>query len=197
LFTVAAAAVAIGLGAAPAVAAGATWTIKPGGSATYTGGTTTVKDSSTGAELACSSSKWPGTLKSGSGLKGTGAGSITSGSFTGCSTAGIDFTLTPLDLPWKINLLSYANGVVHGTISHIEMSASAPGCSFVIDGTAGGASDGKLDFSYTESTGKLKLSDGDLHVYDVDGCFGIVNTGDPVTVTATFKITPKQTITRS
>lgn len=65
----------------------------------------------------------------------------------------------------------------------------------MVDGTAGGASDGILDFSYTSSTGSGKITGDDLHVYDVNGCLGLVATGDPVSVKGSLKLTPKQTIT--
>lgn len=38
---------------------------------------------------------------------------------------------------------------------------------------------------------------GDLHIWDVTGCFGLVNQGDAVSVAGTFTLAPKQTITYS
>ena len=36
---------------------------------------------------------------------------------------------------------------------------------------------------------------GNLHAYNVSGCAGILSNGDPVTISATFTLSPKQTIT--
>ncbi len=36
---------------------------------------------------------------------------------------------------------------------------------------------------------------GNLHFYSVTGCFGIFNSGNRATFSATFTLSPKQTIT--
>jgi hypothetical protein len=65
----------------------------------------------------------------------------------------------------------------------------------VVDGTRGGASDGMLEFTYTNATGILKTMGGDLHAYDVSGCFGLIANGDPIKVTIKLKLSPRQTMT--
>ncbi len=75
----------------------------------------------------------------------------------------LNWTITPLDLPWHINLISYngSTGLVHGTISHMEISAAGAAFGFVIDGTKGGASDGTVKFIYSPSPARdLRPADG-------------------------------------
>jgi hypothetical protein len=197
LLTAAAAALTIGLGATAAVAAG-TWSVSPGGTVAAHASTTVLKDTKTGTTVTCTSSSLDGTLKSGSGLSGSQIGSITGGAVSNCGgPEGLVIIVKLLDLPWHFNLKSYSAGVSHGTISHIEISVSTTDCSFVVDGTAGGASDGIVDFTYTNSTHKLQTSGGDLHIYDVSGCFGLVGDGDPAEITADYTLSPAQTITGS
>jgi hypothetical protein len=196
LLATAAAAATIGLGASQALAA--TWTVKPGGAITGSAGTTTLKDTSTGNTLTCKSSKATGTVKSGSGLSGTGIGSIKSATFTTCTgPLGLTFTVKTSHLPWKLNAVSYSSGVTHGTITGIHATLTGPSCSAQVDGTGATANNGKVSGTYTNSTHKLKIltTGGNLHVYNVSGCAGLINSGDSTTFTATYAITPGQTIT--
>ena len=196
-----AAALAATLGVTPALAA-ATWTIKPGGAITATSGKTAFRDTTTHTVVTCLSATASGTLKSGSGLPGSHAGSLSTVGFTTCTNPAdtdIRFVLRATDLPWHVNLSSYdaATGVVTGTVSHIQITMTGAGCSGVIDGTSGTASDGKVKFTYTDSTGRLTVltTSGNLHFYDVTGCLGLFNDGDPVTLDAPFTVSPKQAIT--
>ena len=107
LFMGAAIAAVIGLSAALAVAA--TWTVKPGGPVAATAGKTTLTDTRSGVSLSCASSKGAATLKSGSGLSGTGIGSITSLAFNSCiGPLGITFTVTTSHFPWSLNAVSFS-----------------------------------------------------------------------------------------
>jgi hypothetical protein len=75
---------------------------------------------------------------------------------------------------------------------------SGNGCTAVIDGMSGTASDGWLKFTYTDSTGRLTLlaTIGNLHFWNVsEGCLGLVNSGDRARLGATFTVSPKQAIT--
>jgi len=196
LLATAAAAATIGLGASQALAA--TWTVKPGGAITGTSGTTTLKDTSTGSVLTCKSSKATGTVKSGSGLSGTGIGSIKTATFSTCTgPLGLTFTVTTGHLPWHLNAVSYSSGVTHGTITGIHATLSGSGCSAVVDGTGATANNGKVSGTYTNSTHQLKIltTGGNLHVYNVSGCAGLINSGDSTTFSATYAIAPGQTIT--
>ncbi len=190
------------LAAAPALAA-TTWTIQPGGAITaMSSGKVALKDTTTRTVLMCLSATASGTLKHGSGLPGSRAGSLSAVGFTTCTGPGVSdiiVTLRATDLPWHVNLSSYnaATGVVTGTVSHIQIIASWAGCTAVIDGTSGTASDGKVRFTYTDATGQLTLlaTGSTLHFYNVTGCLGLVNTGDRATLGATFTVSPKQAIT--
>jgi hypothetical protein len=79
----------------------------------------------------------------------------------------------------------------------MQIKMTGPSCAGVIDGTSATASDGVLKFSYTDSTGGLKLltSGGNLHYYNVRGCAGLFDTGNPATLGATLVLSPKQVIT--
>jgi hypothetical protein len=178
--------------------AAATWTIKPGGATTASATNPGFKDLTTGSTFACASATFSGRLKSGGGLSGSEAGSISAVSFLHCSgPLGEVIVLTPTDLPWHLNLSSYSSGVATGSISHIQMQFAFPSCTAVIDGTSATASNGHVKFRYADRTGRLTtlVTGGDLHFYNVSGCAGIVRTGDALTVGTTFTLSPKQTIT--
>ena len=192
-----AAALALGLGATTATASSiaSTWTVKPGGSVKASG-SGQVKDAKTGTVAKCSSIKMAGTLKKGKGLSGKAIGTIKTGSFTGCKIATVSVTVKVHGLPWKLNAASFKNGVTTGTISGIDLKATAPGCSATLDGTGAGKNNGVTKVSYSNSTGKLKLlPSGNLHSFAVSGCFGLVNNGDAQKASGTETVSPKQTIT--
>lgn len=189
------------LGATAAFAA-TTWTIKPGGAVTAKATNAPFTDTKTGTKTTCSSMTASGTLKTGSGLSGSGAGSISAFTFTHCTgplglTARVTFSLTATGLPWHINFASFGNGVVTGSISHMRIRLAGPSCSAVIDGTGATAGDGHVKFSYSNGTGHLKTltTGGNLHFYSVMGCAGLFNSGDPMTISANFTVSPKEAIT--
>jgi hypothetical protein len=206
LFAGCAAALTAALGVTTAFAA-TTWTIKPGGAITAKSATATFNDTKHGGLFTCTSLSASGRLKTGSGLAGSHAGSISAVDFGRCTSplgrfraprVDIVWTVQAAGLPWHLNLVSDDRGVVRGTISHIEIKVSTVvGCSAVIDGTSGTATDGIVRFRYASSTGHLTVlaAGGNLHAYNVSGCFGLVNNGDPVTISATFTLNPEQTIT--
>jgi hypothetical protein len=202
LITSAALAGVLGLGASSALAASntgvaATWTVKPGGAITAKAGTTTLKDSKTGSVLTCTSSAGKGTVKSGKGLSGTGIGSITALTFSNCTgPLGLTFTVKTTHFPWHLNAVSFKTGVTTGTITGIHATLSGTSCSAVVDGTGATANNGQVTATYTNSTGKLATTGaGNLHIYNVSGCAGLINTGDATQFTGVYTVTPKQTIT--
>jgi hypothetical protein len=189
-----AAVLAIGLAATTASATTAGWTVKPGGSFSSSG-SDSVKDTKTGTTAKCTSVKISGTLKK-SAPSGAGLGTLTKASFTGCSIGPIAVKVAVHGLPWKLNATSYKNGVTTGSISGIDLVATATGCSATLDGTGAGKDNGVADATYSNSTGVLKLTGkGNLHDYNVNGCAGLVGNGDPEVASGTNKVTPKQTIT--
>jgi len=175
----------------------ATWTVKPGGAITAKAGTTTLKDTKTGSVLTCKTSSGKGTLKSGKGLSGTGIGSITALSFSTCTgPLSLTFTVKTTHFPWHLNAVSFSSGVTTGTITGIHATLSGPSCSAVVDGTGATANNGKVTAKYSNGTGKLTTTGaGNLHIYKVSGCAGLINTGDGSSFKGSYAITPKQTIT--
>jgi hypothetical protein len=191
-------ALTIGLSTATAMATTAiTWKITPGGAVTGAAGKTTLKDTKTGTVLTCASSATKATLKKGSGLTNP-LGKITSVTFTSCTgPGGLSFTATTSASsthPWKLNGSTYSSGVTHGSITGIKASISGSGCTATVAGTSS-STPGKVKGTYTNSTHVLKVSGGNLHIYNVSsGCLGLINTGDPSTFTGSYTISPAQTI---
>jgi hypothetical protein len=200
IFIVGCAAVLTAIAGGAIALAAVTWTVQPGGSFSATSGSFTIADTKTGAMLTCSSSKLTGTLKSGSGLPGTGIGSITAVGITACGSLG-SYTVTATGLPWHVNFSRYnaTEGIVTGSISHVRLRiAGNPfSCHAVVDGTSGTARDGITKFRYTNSSAVLKAvpAGGNLHFYRIADCAGIILPGDPATLSATFAVSPQQVIT--
>lgn len=197
----AAAVLTAGLAAAPSFATTirATWTITPGGAVTGKASTTTLKDTKTGTTLTCASSATTATLKSGSGQTNP-IGKITSVTFSNCTgPGGLVFTATTTassSNPYPLNATGYnsTSGVTTGNITNIKASISGPGCSASVAGTTA-TSTGKVTGKYSNSTGKLTTSGGNLHIWNVSGCFGLIANGDPSTFKGSYAISPKQKIT--
>lgn len=197
LIAVLAAALTATAGVTSAFAA-TTWTVRPGGTISATSGLFTLKDVPTGSTITCVSSTLSGTLKSGSGHPGSGIGSIATVRIRNCGNLGM-FTLTPGNLPWRLNFTSYnaTTRTATGSISHVHVNISTPACSAAVGGIIGTPGNGTVKFTYTDSTGKLKVltTGGNLHFRNVNGCAGLVRNGDPATLSATFAVSPRQAIT--
>jgi hypothetical protein len=195
-----AAAIAIGLSATAALAA-TSWTVRPGGAIKAKSGITTLKDTSTGTTLKCTTSVGKGKFKRGRGLSGKGIGKITSIKFRNCTgPLGLTFTVHSSHLPWKINAVSYnrRTGTTTGTITGIHATLSGPSCSAAVDGTGASRNNGRVAVRYVNRTHKLtvKTKRGNLHIYNVSGCAGLIHNGDRSTFKAAYKLSPKQTIKR-
>jgi|SRR5215472_15365118 len=184
-------------GAATNARVAATWTVKPGGAITAKAGTTTLTDKSTGTQLTCTSSSGKGTAKKGSGLSGTGIASITALSFSNCTgPLGLQLTVKTTHFPWHLNAKTFASGKTTGTITGIHATVTGPSCSATVDGTGASANNGMVTATYTNSTGKLATTGaGNLHVYNVNGCAGLINSGDASSFKGSYTVSPKQTIT--
>jgi hypothetical protein len=198
LLTLISAALAVALAASAAAAAPAatTYTVTPGGSITGASNTTTVKDTTSGTTVSCTSSSLTGSLKSGSGLSGSGIGKVTALNFTNCTVDSVTLSLGSGTVAYSINATSSASGVTKGTIRKIHFVISSSLCSAVIDGTSGTGNNGKVNTTFTNKTDRLKIltTSSTLHIYDVSGCLGAISNGDAVTLSASFKLTPAQTI---
>jgi hypothetical protein len=192
-----AAALTLGVSTTAAMATTATWTIKPGGAITGSATNPTLKDTKTGTTLKCKTSATKATLKKGSGQTNP-IGKITSVTFSSCTGPdGLVFTATTTastSNPYPLTATSYKSGVTKGTITNIKATLSGTGCSATVAGTSA-SSAGKVTGTFTNSTDVLKTSGGNLHVYNVNGCFGLISSGDATSYSASYKITPKQTIT--
>jgi len=199
LLTGGATALAVGASAGVALAVAITFSISPGGAITAKAGTTTLTDTNTGTKLTCTSSSSSGNLKSGHGISGTNLGSITKLSFSGCTgPLGLTFTVTNSNFPWTLHGTAFnaTSGVTTGNITGIKSHLSGPSCSANVAG-ATATTPGKVKVTYTNSTHKLKVlaSGGTLHVFNVSGCAGLINSGDATTFTGTYTVSPAQTIT--
>jgi hypothetical protein len=197
LFTAGAAALAIGLGASSSFAATPTWSVSPGGPITGKAGTTIIKDTTSGTTLTCTSSALTGSLKKGTKLPGAGIGTVTSVAFTNCTVLGQTLSISSGTVAWKLNAVSYKSGVTSGTISGIHLAISSSVCSAIIDGTSATANNGMVKITYSNSTHKLSIlpTGGNLHVYNVNGCLGLVSNGDAGTITTAYAVSPAQKIT--
>jgi hypothetical protein len=190
--------VAVGASAGVALAVAITFTITPGGAITAKAGTTTLTDTNTGSVLTCASSTSSGTLKSGSGVSGANLGSITKLSFSNCKgPLNLTFTVANSGFPWTLSGTSYnaTTGTTTGFINGIKSKLSGPGCTAFVAGTTA-TSKGKVKVTYKNSTGKLSVlaAGGNLHVFNVSGCAGLINSGDATQFVGTYTVTPKQTI---
>ena len=199
----AAVAAAIVIGPGVATAATATWTITPGGKFyTFVSfATPELTDATTGARFPCPTGFGiSGTLKSGTGLtdpigtvttaKGRAGNPLT----LQCSGNGLQLTVTFSGLPWQVRALRFDSaspGTTSGILTGVAGQAanfSGPSCSAVIDGTAPGAGDGKVGFSYANNGDFTIKPARNLHFYQVSGCNGHINNGDSMTFTAPFLI---------
>jgi hypothetical protein len=193
-----AAVLAATLGTSTALAA-ATWTVQPGGPVLLKSGRVTLTDTKTDNSASCQSARVSGTLQGGSGLSGTGAGSITGVSFR-CEGTGVpNLVMQAAGLPWQVNFISY--NAATGTVSHVQIKLKPTfevPCGALVNGMSSTGSDGMVKFTYADSTGRLKVltAGGNLHFYHVKkSCAGLINNGEPVTLRATFTLSPAQTIT--
>lgn len=202
VLTIAALAAATALAAAPASAAPKkTWTITKGGAVTAATKSFTISDITAKASLPCKSSTAKAKLKSGKGLSGVNAATLTAASASGCSVAGFTITINAGHLPWHLNLVSYnsAKGVTTGTLTGIHITFAVPviGCSAVVDGTAKAANNGMAQVTYTNKTATLTIlkTGGKLHLFSVKNCAGVVKNGDSIAIIASYTVKPQQKIT--
>ena len=181
---------ALGLTVAPSSAAAqATWTVSPGGSFTgHADNPGLVTDSGTHS---CTSADVAGSVKSGSGLSGTGIGQLNTMSFTGCSALGLSVTITASDTPYAIDVTGVdatdpdrVNGEVVGVKAHVSGFA----CSADFTGTVHG---------YFDNANGTLVADGtsrDLVASDAS-CLGIISNGDTAALQAVIKLNPASRIT--
>jgi hypothetical protein len=207
LLATATAALTIGLGATSSLAATAqpTWSVSPGGAVTLTkSGVVTLQDTTTGNSLTCTKSKGTASFAAGTGLSGTDIAAITAVSFATCTgPMRLNLKMTAGNLPWELTGTSYnpaiTSGLTIGTLSGIHATLSGAHCSATVDGSSATGNDGETEFHYHNSLRKLKTESAlsNLHVYNVTGCAGVLNSGDAVALIAAWLVSPAQTITQS
>lgn len=185
---------------APAQAATPTWSVTPGGLATAKSGTTTLLDTKTKITLHCKSSVANTHLNKGHKLAGAGIASITSLTFNSCTgPLRLTFKVKSGHLPWKLNAVSYnkTTGTTSGTITGIHATLSGPGCGATVDGTGATKNNGMVKVTYSNKTHKLTVlaKTGNLHIYKVSGCFGLIKNGDGSSYNSVNTVSPAQKIT--
>lgn len=151
--------------------------------------------------MVCKTSTKTTVWESGSGLRGLHIIHITRVTFITCVVDGITITITIITTTTIViyfDAVSYSSstGVTSGKITGLEGTVSATGCSATIAGTSA-TTPGTVKATYTNSTGVLKVkpTGGTLHVWNVSGCEGLINSGDPITMSAAYKVSPRQTMT--
>lgn len=129
------------------------------------------------------------------GTAGTAIATITNVSFNSCrGPLGIRFNVTNNSVSYQLNAVSHAGGVTTGTLDNISATLSGPLCSATVAGTSA-ATPGTISGTYTNSTHTLSVTGGDLHLWNVSGCLGLLNNGDAVSYTANYVLSPGLTIT--
>lgn len=193
----------IAVSVAPVAAAPATWTVTPGGSfASFSGSGHNQRfiDPSTGVKALCPDLQISGEFKSGAGLANP-VGTITSvgsnfaaGQPYGCTVSGAAGTVNIMVTfsPVKIRAVRYdaSQNLTYGALAGIHAAFSSPACSGIIDGTSATAGNGLVRFRYQDGIGfLLTLFGGDsLHLFNVSGCAGLLNSGDALTFRAGFAL---------
>ena len=120
---------------------------------------------------------------------------MTAATFNTCKgPLGINFNVNNDNVSYQLNAVSYANGVTNGTLENITATLSGPFCTASVGG-ATATSPGTVNGTYDNSTHTLSVSGGNLHVWGVSGCFGLLRTGDAVSYTASYVLSPALTIT--
>jgi len=199
-----------GTRAAPATAAAGhfltgLWQSSPGGRLSATTPkkkVVTLKDAATGTVIACTSSAMSGTSKFGQQVSPSGIGSFSSVTLVTCTgPGGKTFTIATsasASHPWLLNGRSFdsASDVTTVTISDIMAGISASGCSATIAGpssTSPGTVEATNSIDPNVDVDTLSVGpSGNLRVWNVSGCTGLFNSGDVITVAATYKVTPPQ-----
>jgi hypothetical protein len=181
------------------------WQSAPGGSFSGTTKRVTLTDAATGTVIACTSSTISGTFKFAQQLPAVGLASFSSVTLLTCTgPGGKTFTVTTsasADHPWLLNGQSFdqATSVPAVTISGIMATIGTPGCSATVagpsstvPGTVEGTNPVVQVVANLENELTLGPTGGNLHIWNVSGCSGLFNSGDALTLTATYSGTPAE-----
>ncbi len=200
----AAAVLTVAVGATPVAAATATWTVTPGGSF-YTSspqGTGRLTDTTTGTLIRCPDVFISGKFKTGAGVNDP-VGQITSvgnnnfvpGQSFGCDlgSTGNAVLVTFSAMGFRAVRYDAAKDLTYGAFTAIHAIFTGAGgyaCSGILAGSSATAGDGLVRFQYSDSSGSLLTyrGSGNLHIYNVSGCGGLINSGDALSLRAGFLI---------
>ena len=197
LFTVTAAALAIGFGATQALAATTLTVVVANGGTIHASSSHTVLTDN-GISVTCSSSKGTASVPSKT-TKGTSPvtiGSITALSFGGCTGPTGAVTVHVTKLP-KLQIDGKTSGSnTDGIVAGVSTSLTSTGCSFKVAGSAPGFwSNSSHTLNMTPSA--KGLNKAQLTISGVSGCLGLVHNGDHPSYTSTYTTGSKMTITSS
>jgi hypothetical protein len=197
-----------GVAAKDSAAAKGDWTISRGGRVVAVALGAVVRDTTADKTALCYQSTMRLSLKSGKKLAGSDAGSLTSAGFGQCTLPhGIPLKVTLAGFPWHVNLQSYnaAKGITTGTLTGMHLGITTAvhvlgftfTCSALADGTGADTHTGSLAADYSNRTGVLtaKATGGNLRLYDVKNCNGLIKDGDKITLGASYTVSPAQKIT--
>jgi hypothetical protein len=150
----------------------------------------------------CATAAAAGRFRPGTGLPGAGIGTLRSFSLTDCATGrGLKFTVQAGALPWSLSADKYiqVKTTTYGTLAKVHLALAATGCSATIDGISATGDNGSVVIHIHNMPSKLKLeaADGTLHIYVGNGCTGLFKTGDAVTLSSAYLISPAQSVTES
>jgi hypothetical protein len=160
--------------------------------------------------LSCGSVVMKGTMRSGGGVNPSPIGQVTDLSFGNCLGVsaplnGQQFTIKPLDLPWKMDADSFdpATGITAGHFEGEKLRLSAPGCSFDAADPAASvfAGESAVAFTYTKPNLSIRAvgPSNRLTVSNVNGCAGLTFTDSSVlefvsSTSSNLSVDPPQTI---
>ncbi len=182
-----------------------TWSVSNGDAVTGSlkaGTSTVLRDVNTSQDITCSVATSSGSVPNGTGLSGSGLGSITGATFgtsakkcSGPFFSSFTVALKP-GTAWSVNADSYSGGVTTGTITGVDSLVT--GASFL--GTCNMEVTGEVDsVTYNNATGELTISPDSTPQLTVSnlsgtGC-GFIQNGDKSTMSATFVLSPNVQIT--
>ncbi|OLF05022.1 hypothetical protein BLA60_37955 [Actinophytocola xinjiangensis] len=179
------------LGTGSAAAAGAGWTVSPGGSTSGDASqvilTIRPADGSADPVFDCVPSQVDIAMFS---SPDSHVGDVTDVVLSDCLLAGLYNLEITVGTPLSFHALDYASPVVSGELRDFFASVVFPGCWAVVEGF--------VPVTYDNSTHELRLIPEFTleftHVDPVDNCLGIFNEGDKMALEAVYDLAPGQAI---
>lgn len=187
-----AAVAAIGLAGATTASAG--YTVTGGGSFAANASDTTLTNTRNGQALTCVDSNASGSVANGSGLSGTGIGSISALSFSGCTGPfNLTFDVTTSGFPWTIDATGTTtgtgttSGAITGITARLESTNFLVPCDVTVTGS--------VPISYENSTTMLHVLNSNathqLTITSGSCAFDILKVGDVVDFNGSYLLDPE------